>query len=228
MPHAAFAARKPMLRDTIQATFSGAILMLDTPLGHRIPVAYGSDGSLAGQSKDLAFYLGSVTDRGVWWVSGDKLCHKWQIWFDKKANCLTLHHDSRRVWWRRDDGETGTAMLIHAGLSANAPATASTRKTQSETKTTAAVTSIDNSKPQAATRYRVTGVLADDVLNIRSQPSSEAAIVGTLSNTARGIVISEGCTSEWCRVVSGGKPGWVNRYYLTPETTSVRQSAVIR
>lgn len=65
--------------------------------------------------------------------------------------------------------------------------------------------------------YRVIGVAANDVLNIRSGPNSDMAIVGTIPPDAGGIRMEGGCTGQWCPISYRGVRGWVNRRFLAGE-----------
>lgn len=63
------------------------------------------------------------------------------------------------------------------------------------------------------TLFDVTGVAADDVLNIRAQPNAGAEIVGTLAHDATNVeVVDE--ASGWGRVNSGEASGWASMAYL--------------
>ncbi|MFA5949211.1 MAG: SH3 domain-containing protein [Hyphomicrobium sp.] len=95
----------------IKETLAGAVLEVDAPFGTKLPVQYSNDGQISGQAGGLAFFLGSASDRGRWWVTGDRLCHKWTRWFDGEPQCLRLQQQGNRIRWRRDDGETGTATI---------------------------------------------------------------------------------------------------------------------
>jgi uncharacterized membrane protein len=65
------------------------------------------------------------------------------------------------------------------------------------------------------TLFDVTGVAADDVLNIRAAPSTGAAIIGSLSPQARDIeVVGYDETGRWAQVNAGGRSGWVAFRYL--------------
>ncbi|MDP0929123.1 SH3 domain-containing protein [Paracoccus onubensis] len=69
------------------------------------------------------------------------------------------------------------------------------------------------------TLFDVTGVEADDVLNIRAEPSANAEIIGTLAPDATDIeVVEEGFQgkSSWFRVNTGERSGWVSQNYMTP------------
>lgn len=71
--------------------------------------------------------------------------------------------------------------------------------------------------PVAADRwpllFDVTGVAADDVLNIRAEPDAGAPIVGTFAHDAKGIevVLQE---DGWGLVNAGEGPGWTSLRYL--------------
>ena len=106
----------------IKDTVAGSILHIDTPLGTKLPVRYSDDGTLAGRAGGMvANYLGARADSGRWWVSKNRLCHKWKRWFEGKLQCLRLRKSGRRILWRRDDGKTGTATIASRSKPAAKP-----------------------------------------------------------------------------------------------------------
>jgi hypothetical protein len=74
-------------------------------------------------------------------------------------------------------------------------------------------------EPKRATEptFKVAKVRSDDVLNVRSGPSSDFEIVGALPPGTRGIAITSACRSQWCPVKHQTMSGWVNSAYLMPE-----------
>ncbi len=63
--------------------------------------------------------------------------------------------------------------------------------------------------------YDVTGVAADDVLNIRERPDAGAPIIGTLAPHARNIeVIAPNPRETWAMINTGERAGWVSLRYL--------------
>ncbi len=69
--------------------------------------------------------------------------------------------------------------------------------------------------------YRIAGVPAWDVLNVRKRPSARAPIVMALSSNTYAIISGKGaCRSGWCPVAVsdevGTKRGWIKGRYLTP------------
>ena len=63
--------------------------------------------------------------------------------------------------------------------------------------------------------HDVVGVAADDVLNIREEPSATSAIVGTLAHDATEIeVIRATDDLRWGLVNTGERSGWVSMAYL--------------
>ena len=107
----AAAEPSPLSGETLKAAVIGAVLEVETPLGVRVPLRYSEDGRVTGEARGLAYFLGSETDTGKWWVSSDRLCHKWSKWFDGVLQCIRISRQGSRIFWRRDDGETGTAVL---------------------------------------------------------------------------------------------------------------------
>ena len=66
---------------------------------------------MSGKAGVLAYFLGAESDRGRWWVSNGKLCQKWFKWLDAQPNCMRLSKEGHRLFWRRDDGMSGTATI---------------------------------------------------------------------------------------------------------------------
>ena len=63
--------------------------------------------------------------------------------------------------------------------------------------------------------YDVSGVAADDVLNIRETPSASAPIVGALAPNARNVeVIRLNDAETWGLVNAGERSGWVSLAYM--------------
>jgi hypothetical protein len=247
--------------DALRQTFAGSSVHVDTPLGLILKVDYLHDGTLSGDAGNLAFYMGSAKDNGRWWVENGKICHIWNIWFDRERSCLQIRGSGQRVAWRRDDGEQGTATIISRPVFVQAQAAPAPMRpappvqradtqpqpakpiaslkppaAQAKVKTATAATKNGNApKPkktaQAPTQkteprtilppeptFRVVGVPDYDVLNMRSGPSADDALVGTISPNGRGIRLTGRCRLEWCVFTHKGIQGWINRYYLSIET----------
>lgn len=63
--------------------------------------------------------------------------------------------------------------------------------------------------------FRVQGVAAHDVLNIRAEPSARAAILGGFAPDAAGVEVNAlSGDGRWGRVNSGEGSGWVSLRYL--------------
>ena len=105
---------------------AGAVVELDTPLGTRIPIEYAGNGRMSGQAKDLASYLGAPADNGRWWVSGDRVCHKWSTWFKGELQCLRIEKRGSKINWHSHDGTSGTATIVSRTETVPAAAQAST------------------------------------------------------------------------------------------------------
>ena len=95
----------------IKTTLPGSVLKLDTPLGTVVPISFGGNGIMSGDAGELASYLGSQKDRGRYWLTEDRICYKWFRWFSGEQHCLSIARDGKKIFWKRDDGETGTATL---------------------------------------------------------------------------------------------------------------------
>lgn len=92
----------------------GATIEIDTPIGTKIPMRFGGDGLVTGEAGVLGAYLGAAKDRGRWWVASDRLCIKWFRWFDSQPRCMDIKVDGTKVFWQKEDGESGTATLSGA------------------------------------------------------------------------------------------------------------------
>lgn len=65
------------------------------------------------------------------------------------------------------------------------------------------------------TLFDVTGVAANDVVNIRAAPGTSSAVIGTLSADARNIeVVGYDATGRWARINTGALSGWAALRYL--------------
>jgi hypothetical protein len=105
--------------ETLKQAIAGKTVHLDTPLGVAIPIAYHGNGLMSGKAGVLEYFLGAEADRGRWWVADGKLCQKWFKWLDAQPSCMRLKQDGSRIYWRRDDGVSGTA-TIATGLPSGA------------------------------------------------------------------------------------------------------------
>ena len=110
---AAPAAAEALSGDKLKSFISGKRIYLAVPLGGEIPLNYRPGGTVdgTGEAAGLGRYM-TPKDRGRWWVSGNRLCQKWQQWYDGKTFCFTVTKlaDSR-IRWVRDDGRSGVARL---------------------------------------------------------------------------------------------------------------------
>ncbi len=62
--------------------------------------------------------------------------------------------------------------------------------------------------------YQVVNVAYNDVLNLRSGPSSRYRIIGSIPPGSGCVVINGPCSGNWCRVSYGGQSGWAHTGYL--------------
>lgn len=107
-------ASADMLSGTALKSFvSGKRIYLAVPLGGEIPLTYRQNGRVdgTGEAAGLGKYM-TPKDSGRWWVSGNKLCQKWQEWYDGRTFCFTVTKISdSRIRWVRDDGKSGVARI---------------------------------------------------------------------------------------------------------------------
>jgi len=109
--HSVSAEPVQLTGDVMKVTLPGSVLKLDTPLGMVVPIKFEGNGLMSGDAGQLASYLGSQKDRGRYWLAEDRICYKWFRWFSGEQHCLAIRRDGQRIYWQREDGETGTATL---------------------------------------------------------------------------------------------------------------------
>lgn len=253
---------------------AGATIQIDAPLGNKLPIRYAADGTLAGEARDLAYYLGSATDTGRWWIKGDQLCHRWSRWLNSEPQCMRLKKEGRTLHWSAQDGNTGTALIttpapvrvatvvppvasttiaseprMLAGIvtprvappapqpepqtpppdAAPLPAPQAARPPAPATpanRTAATVpppppapaksppVASKTGTPPQAPQHVVANVPENDVLNMRSGPSTDYDVVAELRPGSRGVTITGTCQSGWCPVRHQDASGWVNGSFL--------------
>lgn len=119
------AAPVALNEDELRTAVVGKTVNIDTPLGTPLTVQIAANGMMHGTATGaLALYLGSGKDRGRWRVKDGRLCQKWFKWLDAEESCIAIKQDGLKIFWRREDGKTGTAM-IEPGPPVLAGATAS-------------------------------------------------------------------------------------------------------
>ena len=97
----------------IKRKVSGKRIYLATPMGGEFPLFYRPDGRVdgSGEASGLGRFM-RPTDSGRWWISGNKLCQKWQTWYDGNTMCFTLTNVGQdRLRWDQDNGDTGLARI---------------------------------------------------------------------------------------------------------------------
>ncbi len=107
------AAASTLSGTEIRQTVTGKRIYLSVPMGGEFPLYYRPDGRIdgSGEAVGLGRFL-KPKDSGRWWVAGDRLCQKWQTWYDGKTFCFTLaSRGGDKVAWARDDGEKGVARI---------------------------------------------------------------------------------------------------------------------
>jgi hypothetical protein len=99
--------------DGLRQAVSGKRIYLAVPLGGEMPLFYRPDGRVdgSGDAVGLGRFL-KPRDSGRWWVQGDRLCQKWQAWYEGRVFCFTVRDlGGNKIAWLRDDGEKGIARI---------------------------------------------------------------------------------------------------------------------
>ena len=74
------------------------------PEGVEFTIDYGYDW--------LRGWVGELTDRGEWWVEGDKFCFRWENWQDHETLCRTAERDGDELVFYKEDGSLSSRMRI--------------------------------------------------------------------------------------------------------------------
>lgn len=109
-PEAARPARDPA-DEAVHGMVVGRTVLLDTPIGTQIPIAFAEEGTMQGEARSLGWYLGASRDEGKWWVNKGRLCLRWKVWFDREIQCLAFRQQGTVIHWTSDKGKSGTARL---------------------------------------------------------------------------------------------------------------------
>jgi hypothetical protein len=163
--------------------------------------------------------------RALWTLSMYATVWGWESWgsFSHQGTLRSFDlqdFDSREACQR---ARLAAVRKIHEKLPAHAvvaPRTRCMEKRQEDKEQKAAAPvpppAADPPKQSAPSSFRVVGVDLDDVLNVRSGPSPEHAVIGSILPDADGIRIAGPCVSAWCPIQHRGLSGWVNSLYLKP------------
>jgi hypothetical protein len=109
----AMAEGEPLDGAGIKSLVTGKRIYLATPMGGELPLYYRANGKVdgTGEAIGLGKYL-KPKDSGRWWVSNNRLCQKWQEWYDGRTFCFKLNRiSSTKVYWMRDDGTSGISRV---------------------------------------------------------------------------------------------------------------------
>ena len=97
----------------IKAEIVGRHIFLATPMGGEFPLNYHASGRVDGDGEAVGLgRLAQPKDVGRWWIDGDRLCQKFETWYDGKPMCFVLADTGpSKLSWVRDNGERGTARI---------------------------------------------------------------------------------------------------------------------
>lgn len=99
--------------EQIKARISGKRIYLAAPLGGEFPLFYRPDGYVDGSGEAVGLgRLARPKDNGRWWVRGDRLCQRWQTWYEGKVLCFTLTDlGGGKLRWVQGNGDSGIARI---------------------------------------------------------------------------------------------------------------------
>jgi hypothetical protein len=193
----------------LKLAVTGRTVHLDTPLGITVPITYHGNGLMSGKAGVLSYILGADNDRGRWWVENGKLCQKWFKWLDAQPNCMQVQQEGQRIFWRREDGVTGTATIV-AGLSEGATAAPNglggpphaLERREASLNSTASEEARDatNARPASTASHRDRGFRAASSLASSSpRPIKTAEITPSLTMIVHAADYDFPPVDNWCR-----------------------------
>ncbi len=110
---AAPAMARELAAEDIREQITGKRIFLAVPFGGEFPLFYRRDGRVDGSGEAVGLgRLARPNDSGRWWISGNRLCQRWQTWYDGKQMCFQLISiGGDKLRWNQDNGDTGTARI---------------------------------------------------------------------------------------------------------------------
>ncbi|MBS9478726.1 hypothetical protein KIP89_16575 [Ancylobacter sp. VKM B-3255] len=110
---AAPAVASELSAEDIRREIIGRHIFLAAPLGGEFPLNYHPDGKVDGDGDAVGLgRLAQPKDEGRWWIADDRLCQRFESWYDGKPMCFVLTRiGDGQVAWLRDNGEKGTARI---------------------------------------------------------------------------------------------------------------------
>ncbi len=99
--------------EKIKNLISGKRIFLQIPFGGEFPLRYAHNGTVYGDGQAVGLgRLLAPKDKGRWWVESNKLCQKWEKWYDNQMICFILSNvKDDKLTWIRDDGRKGKARI---------------------------------------------------------------------------------------------------------------------
>jgi hypothetical protein len=98
--------------DDVRTLIAGKTIALAAPFGS-LPIRYSAGGTMVARSTAMKLYAGIGEDRGTWWIAGNRLCQKWDVWHGGKQQCFSLSRTGTTVHWQSNDGMSGTAYAMN-------------------------------------------------------------------------------------------------------------------
>ncbi|WP_292287292.1 SH3 domain-containing protein [Marivita sp.] len=91
-----------------------------------------------------------------------------------------------------------------------------------------AVLGVTGSALAEPTYHRVTGVAADDVLNIRAEPRATSADIGDLAQDAKRIeVFGFDASGNWAHIARNGRDGWIATRFLARDKVATLADSTV-
>ena len=97
--------------EALRGMVSGKTVHVSTADG-TVPISFRVDGTMSGRAQGLASYAMAASDRGRWWISGNRLCQQWAQWFHNETHCFEMRRDGAKLFWT-GGGRSGTAMIAN-------------------------------------------------------------------------------------------------------------------
>lgn len=89
------AAGEPLGFAEIEAVIPGATTSGVNAFGNPYTVRFMKEGLIEGVAGGSDEYR----DGGDWWIEGDSLCRRWNVWLDGQTNCFSVTIENGTIIW---------------------------------------------------------------------------------------------------------------------------------
>ncbi len=100
-----------MTGEQIRAAISGQTFVDTRPVRYAGTImTFDTTGTIEGRPKTGSPVEQFGSDRGKWWIEGDRFCRKWNRWVSGRAGCFSFVRDGDSINWINRYGQFSSAM----------------------------------------------------------------------------------------------------------------------